>query len=135
MNFARLIVFALITQLLVAPATAGMLVLCIGSDGHMAVESANANLCCREWETARQAAPDDLVVNLEPAAGPCCDDVDLFVESATLTVAAQKVVPASALPCCGPVPASPLGAAYAGTSPPSTESPVAVSLRTVVLRT
>lgn len=135
MKFGRLIAFVLIAQLLAAPATSGMLVLCFGSDGHVAVESASANLCCREWETAHQGTPDkDLPASIGPASGPCCNDVELSAESARLTVPSQKVIPASTLPCRVPVLASPLRTFSACTFPFSTESPVAASLRTVVLR-
>jgi hypothetical protein len=112
-----------------------MLVLCFGSDGHVAVETAGANICCREWETAHREDPDEkLPTTIGPASGHCCNDVALSVESATLTVPSQKVIPVPALPCSVPVPDSPLRAASADTFPLSTESPVAVSLRTVVLR-
>jgi hypothetical protein len=135
MKVARLITFALIALLLAAPVTSGMLVLCFGSDGHVAVESASANLCCREWENAHRETPDeDLLTTIEPVSGPCCDDVDLSVESAALTVPTQKVIPASALPCSVPVLALPPHTASVGTFPLWTESPVAESLRTVILR-
>ena len=133
MKLSRLITLALIAQLLAAPLTSGMLVLCFGSDGHVAVEAANASLCCREWDAAHRGGPDNLLATIEPASGPCCNDVELSVGSATLTVPAQKVIRS---PVAGRVPvlASPLRTVSAGTFPLSTESPVAASLRTVVLR-
>ena len=134
MKLGRLITLALIAQLLAAPLTSGMLVLCFGSDGHVAVESANASLCCREWDTAHRGSPDIPLATLKPASGPCCTDVELSVESVTLTVPPQKVIPVPAVPGCIPVLASPVHTVSAGTFPLSTESPVAASLRTVVLR-
>ena len=77
MKLPRLIALALIAQLLAAPVASGMLVLCFGSDGHVAVESANSGLCCREWEATHQGDPDNLVVSLELSSGPCCNDVIL----------------------------------------------------------
>lgn len=135
MNLVKFIALALITQLLAAPLTSGMLVLCLGSDGHVEVESAGTNVCCREWETARQGAADGgLAASIVPASGPCCNDVELSVESATLTVPIQKVFPASALPYSVLRIDSTLCTASAVTFPRLTESPVAASLRTVVLR-
>jgi len=134
MMLLRLMTLAFIAQLLAAPVTSGMLVLCFGSDGHVAVESASASLCCREWDGAHAMPVGDLPARLEPASGPCCNDLELSVDSATLTVPAPKVVPASAALCCIPVPALPLPSATAGNFPLSTESPVAASLRTVILR-
>ena len=135
MNLWRLIILALMAQLLAMPATSGMLVLCIGNDGHVAVESASASLCCRQWDTAFGEDPDNLLATFEPASGSCCNDVELSVESVRLTVPPQKIIPTTALPCRILVLASPLRKAGAGTFPLSTESPVAASLRTVVLRT
>jgi hypothetical protein len=135
MKLGRLIALALIAQLLVVPATSGMLVLCFGSDGHVAVESASESECCREWDTAHGESPDLDLPTIESASGPCCNDVGLSLESATLTAPVQKVVPASSLPCRVPVLASPLRAADPETLPPSAESSVAASLRTVVLLT
>jgi hypothetical protein len=135
MNLSKLIAFALVAQLLAAPVTSGMLVLCFGSDGHVAVESSSAALCCREWESVHRASPGDLATNIESASGPCCNDVELSVESATLTVPLQKANPTAALPRSIPLLATPLCPASVGTFPLSTESPVAASLRTVVLRT
>ena len=134
MMLLRLMTLALIAQLLAAPVTSGMLVLCFGSDGHVAVESASASLCCREWDDVHGMPAGDLPARLEPASGPCCNDLELSVDSATLTVPAQKVVPASAAFCCIPVPALSPPSAAAGIFPLSTESPVAASLRTVMLR-
>jgi hypothetical protein len=134
MMLPRLMTLALIVQLLSAPVTSGMLVLCFGSDGHVAVESASASLCCREWDEAHGIPAGDLPVKLESTSGPCCNDLELSIDSATLTVPAQKVVPASAVLCSVPVPALPLPSAAGGILPLSIESPVAASLRTVVLR-
>jgi hypothetical protein len=133
MKLGRLIALALIAPLLAVPVSSGMLVLCFGSDGHVAVESANASLCCREWDTAHRGAPDNLLETLESASSPCCNDVGLSFDSATLSVLPQKVIPRSPVPCCIPFLASPLRTVSAGTFPLSTESPVAASLRTVVL--
>jgi hypothetical protein len=135
MNLWRLIILALMAQLLAAPATSGMLVLCIGNDGHVAVESASASLCCREWGATFREDPGDLLATFEAASSPCCNDVELSVESARLTVPSQKVIPISALPRRVPALASPLRQTSVGSFPLSTESPVAASLRTVVLRT
>jgi len=135
MKIAKLIAFALITQLLAAPLTSGMLILCFGSDGHVEVESAGTNLCCREWETTHQDAADEaLPTSIVPASGPCCNDVELSVQSATLTVPTQKVLPASVLPCSVLLMNASLRTAPADTFPLLTESPVTASLRTVVLR-
>jgi hypothetical protein len=135
MKLSRLITGALIAQLLAAPLASGMLVLCFGSDGHVAVESAGPNLCCSEWETAHHEAPDEgLPTTIVPASESCCNDVELSVESATLTLPTQKVLPASALPCSVPVAASHLRTDSADAIPLAAESPVAAALRTVVLR-
>ena len=135
MNLTKLTSFALIAQLLAAPLTSGMLVLCFGSDGHVAVESAGRSLCCREWKTSHEVIlVESLATTIVPASGPCCKDVELRVESARLTAPSQKVLPASELPRTVPVTESPLHRASAETFPVPTESPVAASLRTVVLR-
>jgi hypothetical protein len=135
MKVAKPIAFALITQLLAAPLTSGMLVLCFGSDGHVEVESAGTSLCCREWEKAHQDAGDEaLAASIVPASGPCCNDLELSVESATLTVPTQKVIPASVIPCSVLLTNASLRTAPTDTFPLLTESPVIASLRTVVLR-
>jgi hypothetical protein len=134
MKLPRLIALALIAHLIATPVTSGMLVLCFGTDGHVAVESANSGLCCREWEATHQGDPDDLVESLELASGPCCNDVELSIEAASLTVPAQKVVPTSTVPLSTPVLSVPRCRTSAGTLPLSAESQVAVSLSTVVLR-
>lgn len=134
MKLSNLIAFTLIAQLLAAPVTSGVLVLCFGSDGHVAVESASADLCCRDWESVHGASSGGLPATIESASAPCCNDVELSVESATLTVPPQKVIPTAAFPRCVPLLATPLRASSTGRFPLSTESPVAASLRTVVLR-
>jgi len=135
MKLARFIAFALIAQFLAAPLTSGMLVLCFGSDGHVDVESAGRNLCCRDWETAHRIVTDEaLETFIVPASGPCCNDVELSVESATLTIPTQRVLPASVLPCGVLLMNAALRTVSAGTFPLETESPVTASLRTVVLR-
>ena len=135
MRIHRLIALALVAQLLAAPAAAGMLVLCLGSDGHVAVESASADLCCREWRAARQGTPLHLAQALESASGACCNDVALLIESTTPTVPTQKEIAPHPLPISTPVPYVPASKVSATTLPLSAESPVAVSIRTVVLRT
>ena len=135
MNLWRIIIFAIMAQLLAAPATSGMLVLCIGNDGHVAVESASASQCCREWSATFREDPGDLLATFAAESGPCCNDVELSVESARLTVPSQKVIPASAFPRRVPALASLLRQTSVGTFLLSAESPVAASLRTVVLRT
>ena len=134
MNPGKLVGLALIAQLLGAPVTSGMLVLCVGSDGHVAVESVRADLCCREWESAHRAGRGDHPSAVESASGPCCDDVELSIEAATLTGPSPKLLAAGVLPCSVLLPGPPLRASSAGTFSLSTESPVAASLRTVVLR-
>jgi hypothetical protein len=135
MKLVSLITGALIAQLLAAPLASGMLVLCFGSDGHVAVESAGPNHCCSEWEAARHETPGDgLPMTIAPASESCCNDVELSVESATLTIPTPNVLPASAVPCSVSVAASHLRTDSAGAIPLVAESPVAEALRTVVLR-
>jgi hypothetical protein len=134
MRLDRLIALAVIAQLLAAPVASGMLVLCFGSDGHVAVESANADLCCREWDSAHQGVPGDLAATVEAASGLCCNDVALSMQAATLTGPAPKVVPASTVPFTAPALPVPGFRVSAGTVLLTAESPIAVSLRTVVLR-
>ena len=134
MRLNRLIALALVAQFLAAPAAAGMLVLCFGSDGHVAVELANAGLCCREWRAAHQGTPNYLVETLECASDPCCNDVELFVESATLTVPTRKGIAPHPLPLITPGLSVPCSRVSATAFPLAAESPVAVSIRTVVLR-
>jgi len=133
MKLSRLIVLALIAQLLAVPVTSGMLVLCFGSDGHVAVESANASQCCREWDTAHGEDPGNHRSTIAPASGPCCNDVELSLEPARLIVPVQRAVPASFLPCRIPVLPSVQRTASVGTVPLSAESSIAASLRTVIL--
>ena len=136
MKLSRLIIGALIALLLAAPLTSGMLVLCIGSDGHVALESAGPNLCCSEWEAAHQETPDEgLPTTIVPASESCCSDIELSVAPATLSLCSQRVLAASALPCSVPTIESPQRTTSADIHPLPTESPVAASLRTVVLRT
>jgi len=134
MRLDRLIALALMAQLASAPAAAGMLVLCVGSDGHVAVESADGGLCCEEWKAVDPCLTDHPETALEPASGPCCDDLELRIGSATLTVPVQKIGPAASIPVSTPISAAPSSGLSAATVPFSVESPVAVSHRTVVLR-
>ncbi len=134
MKLGRIIPLALIAQLLAVPVSSGMLVLCFGSDGHVAVESANAGLCCQEWRAAHPGTPDDLAETLECASDPCCKDVELFVESATLTVPTRKGIAPHPLSLITPVLSVPCSRVSATAFPLAAESPVAVSIRTVVLR-
>jgi len=130
----RLATLALALNLLAAPATSGMVVLCVGSDGHVAVESAGGTRCCEEWEAGRRDAPGDRGSRLEAAAGDCCRDVDLLLDSATLTVRAQKLIPSAIAYCSLPVPPAPQPLSSPAASLLSTETSVAASLRTVILR-
>jgi hypothetical protein len=134
MRLHRLIALALMAQLAAAPAAAGMLVLCVGSDGHVAVESADGGLCCEEWRAALPCRTDHPEQAIEPASGPCCDDVELLIGSAALTVPVQKLVPAASIPLSTPAPAAPSSGLSAATVPFSVESPISASHRTVVLR-
>ena len=97
MKLPRIIALAVIAHLVATPVTSGILVLCFGSDGHVAVESANSGLCCREWVASHQGDPD-FVESLELASRPCCDDVELSIVAAALTVPVQKVIATSTIP-------------------------------------
>jgi hypothetical protein len=134
MRLHRLIGLVLVTQLLAAPVAAGMLVLCIGSDGHVSVEYADGGPCCREWRAARQRFLDHSGQTLEPATGPCCSDVELLIESATLTVSSQKLIPTASVQVSTPISLAPSSGIFAANLPFSAESPTAKSLRTVVLQ-
>lgn len=135
MRLDRLIALVLFAQILAVPVTSGMLVLCFGSDGHVAVESAGGSQCCREWEADRRESHVDLAKTVEPASGPCCRDMELLAESATLTVPPQKSSLMFVVLCSNLYLPAPCDAVSAAASLLPAESPVAVSLRTIVLRT
>jgi hypothetical protein len=134
MKIAKLISLAVIGLLLVAPIASGMFVLCFGSDGHVAVESANADRCCREWEAAHQELPGDCPATVGAASDLCCSDITLSAQAATLAGPAPKAVPAATVPFSIPALSAPTFRMSAGPVSLAAESPIAAALRTVVLR-
>jgi hypothetical protein len=131
-----LISLALIAQLLAAPVTTGVFILCYGSDGHVAVESAGESDCCRAWKVTHHGVPggEGALAAIEPSSGPCCTDLALSIDPAMLTGCSQKFLPAVTSAAGGSGMTSSLRAGPAAPLPLPTESSVAASLRTVVLR-
>lgn len=130
-----LISLALIVQLLAAPVTTGVFILCYGSDGHVAIESAGESGCCRAWKDAhRGLSAEGSPAAIEPSSGPCCTDLALSIDPAMLTGCSQKILPASEPAAFVSGIASSLRAGSVAPLPLPTESSVAASLRTVVLR-
>ena len=124
-----LIALAIAVSMLAASVEMGALVLCFGSDGHVTVEAADAWQRCvdspqQASETSRWTTTD--------ACEPC-NDVELFFQSANLAGLSKKTTATTPLVLSEPVSSEPLTRTATLTPTLPAESPVAVSLRTIVL--
>jgi hypothetical protein len=130
MKRTYLIALVLAGQMLAASA-AGVLVLCLGADGHVAVETADASQRCADLPSPHQGTSELPRWAVDDDCGPC-NDVGLLrpvlAGSSEKTKAAGpdglRLPLASTQPLTGPV-----GVAL---SLPG-DTPVAVSLRSIVL--
>ncbi|ODA68094.1 hypothetical protein A7A08_01264 [Methyloligella halotolerans] len=133
------LMLALLTFLCLAPGSAGAVV-CIGADGHLAVETAHVASCHREEVVHHDPAVHQgvsLAVHGQDHAEPCLD-LSAPPGAATTKAMAQLNAPAS-----GAIPTPALTAVpthaktLAAPPPPATAppSPHLTFLKTVVLRT
>jgi hypothetical protein len=133
MKPTRLIALVLAVQLLAASGDAAAVVLCLGVDGHATVEVANGAQRCDDSLEA-VPAPSELLQWTTAEDCGACEDVGLLARSAALTASSgkSKVTAPSALSNLPAFSALRANLFVVATSSP-VDTPVAVSLRTIVL--
>ncbi|MDQ7008468.1 MAG: hypothetical protein Q9Q40_14695 [Acidobacteriota bacterium] len=131
----------ILSQVGVLPALSGGMVLCIGSDGHRALEFAPWGLCCAdasaagEERTPPNAPPAPLMLGAPGplACGPCNDLPPLREGRYTSTRKSDTVALFTPL-VSGPLSLLPPNEAVLETPPPPAIGTALAALRTIVLR-
>lgn len=131
MKRTRLII-ALVAALpmLAASVETGAVVLCFGSDGHVSVEVADILSRCAE-SSRRDPSEHPQGTDCE-ACGPC-NDIELFIQAATLAGLSKKLTATAPFVLSEPVSSKPLTRTRTLAPTLSVALPAVVPLRTPVL--